>query len=190
MQSLSDQCLLYTHTIPPEPSPPTSRSIVLPALIHPKHRTRNARQKHQIPCRQPLGLENSLQKRQVNHGHLPQQTATNREIEHLVAEKGQFASEHAFTFAAAGQRVEHVEEDEAGEGHGGVARVDNVVDRHLADVDDEGAEHDDGGGGEDALDEGAGEDAGGAGARRAGHDCWVDGLDAEGLRGGAVHEDI
>lgn len=184
------QCLLYTHTIPPQPSPSTPRSIILPTLIHPKHRARNARQKHQVPRRQPLGLKNPLQKWQVNHRHLAQQAAPNGEIKHLVADEVQLPAQHALALAAAGQRVEHVEEDEAGEGHGGVARVDGVVDGHFADVDDDGAEHDDGGGGEDALDEGAGEDAGGAGAGGAGHDGWVDGLDAEGLRGGAVHKDI
>lgn len=182
--------MLYTHTVSPQPSPSTPRSIKLPTLIHPKHRTRNTRQKHQVPRRQPLGLENPLQKRQVDHRHLPQQAAPNGEIKHLIADKVQLPAEHALALAAAGERVEHVEEDEAGEGHGGVARVDGVVDGHFADVDDDGAEHDDGGGGEDALDEGAGEDAGGAGAGGAGHDGWVDGLDAEGLRGGAVHEDI
>lgn len=184
------QCLLYTHTVPSQPSPSTPRSIILPPLIDPKHRARNARQKHQIPRAQPLRLEYPLQEGQVNHRHLPQQAAPHGEIEHAVADEVQLPAQHALALAAAGQRVEHVEEDEAGEGHGGVARVDGVVDGHFADVDDDGAKHDDGGGGEDALDEGAGQDAGGAGAGGAGHDGWVDGFDAEGLRGGAVHKDV
>ena len=49
---------------------------------------------------------------------------------------------------------------------------------HFADVDHEGAEHNDGGGCEDTLDKGAGEDASGLGARRAGHDGGIDRFDA------------
>lgn len=150
------QCLLYTYTIPSQPPPPPSRTIKLPPLIHPKHRARNPHQKHQIPQPQPLRLKNPLQKRQVDHRHLAQQAAPDREIEHPVADEVQLPAQHALALAAARQRVEHVEEDEAGEGHGGVARGNGVVEGHLADVDDEGAQHDDGGGGEDALDEGAG----------------------------------
>ena len=128
---------------------------------------------------------------------------------------------HGFRFAAAGERVEHVEEHEGREGHGRVAAgygefcrlrgtadgcaLDEggegvvgevagggvVVDEdHFADVDGQRTEHDDHGGGEDAAEEGLGEDVGAARARGLGHDAWVDGLDAEGLRGGPVHEDV
>ena len=62
--------------------------------------------------------------------------------------------------------------------------------RHLADVDAQRAEHNDAGGGEDALDERAREDASVLGSGRPGHHGRVDGLDAEGLGGGAVHEDV
>lgn len=55
------------------------------------------------------------------------------------------------------------------------------------DIHSEGTEHDDGGGGEDTADEGFGEHAGGFGAWGEIHDAWVDGLDAERLRGWAVH---
>ena len=58
------------------------------------------------------------------------------------------------------------------------------------DVSEEGAEHDEGGAGKDSSDEGFGEDTRVFWARRAGHDSGVDGLDAEGLSGGAVHQNV
>lgn len=58
---------------------------------------------------------------------------------------------------------------------------------HFVDVDDQGSDHDDHGGGEDALDEGTGEYTGVFGAGRAGHYRGVDGFNAEGLSRRTVH---
>lgn len=72
---------------------------------------------------------------------------------------------------------------------GGGGRRERFID-HFVDVDGEGAEHDYGGGGEDTAEERLGEHAGGFGARWEVHDAWIDGLDAEGLGGWTVHEDV
>ena len=188
---------------------------VFPRLVDPEHRARDAQQPQNVQRPQRLRLKHALQKGQVDDTELPGETAGDGVVEHLVAEELDLAEQDGFRFGAAGERVEHVEEDEGGEGHGGVAAghgelgaaveeiggggggVDVekgggvVVDQdHLADVDGERAEHDDHGGGEDAAEEGFGEDVGAARSRGLGHDTRVDGFDAEGLRGGAVHEDI
>ncbi len=180
---------LHARTIPTQPPPPP-RIDPLPPLIDPENRTGNTHQRQQIAQPQRLRLEDALQERQIDDSHLARQAAGDGIIEHLIREQADFAAQDTLGLAAARQGVEHVEEDEAGEGHGGVAGRDGVVDGHLADVDGERAEHDDRGRGEDALDEAARQDAGGFGARGARHDGGVDGLDAEGLGGGAVHEDV
>lgn len=180
---------LHARTIPAQPPPPP-RINPLPPLIDPEHRTSNTHQGQQIPEPQRLRLKDALQERQVHDRHLAREAARDGVVKHLVREETDLAPQDALGLAAAGQGVEHVEEDEAGEGHGGVAGRDGVVDGHLADVDGERAEHDDRGRGEDALDEASRQDAGGSGAGRPGHDGGVDRLDAEGLRGGAVHEDV
>ena len=76
----------------------------------------------------------------------------------------------------------------------GVARADGVHEEvfggEVGDVSEKGAEEDHGGGLEDAADEAGCEDAGGAGSGGLLEECGVDGLDAEGLGRGAVHEDV
>ena len=186
---------------------------VFPRLVDPEHRARDTQQPQNVQSPQRLCLKHALQKRQVDDAGLAGETAGDGVVEHLVAEELNLAGEDGLRFAPAGQRIEHVEEDEGGEGHGGVAAGDGVlgtafeeggggavdveagggvvVDQdHLADVDGERAEHDDHGGGEDTAEEGFGEDVGAARPRGLGHDARVDGLDAEGLRGGTVHEDV
>lgn len=190
MKYMYQKTLLYTGAITSEPASPGPRSHELPPLIHAKNRARQNHQHHQIPEIQRLGLENALQKRQIDDGHLPGQAARHRVIKHLVAPEFDLAPQHAFALAPARQGVEHVEEDEAGESHGGVAGRDGVVVCHFADVDDHGAEHDDGGGSEHALDERPGEDSGIFGPRRPSHHGGIDGLHPKGLGGRAVHEDV
>lgn len=180
---------LHARTIPTQPPPPPPINP-LPPLIDPENRTGNTHQGQQIAQPQRLRLKNPLQERQIDDRHLARQAAGDSVIEHLIGKQADLAAQDALGLAAAGQGVEHVEEDEAGEGHGGVAGRDGVVDGHLADVDGERAEHDDRGRGEDALDEAARQDAGGFGAWGPGHDGGVDGLDAEGLGRRAVHEDV
>lgn len=145
---------------------------------------------HEIEQTKRLGLKHALQRGEIHDHHLAEEAAGDRVVEHAVAKELDLAVEDGLGLGAAGEGVEHVEEHEAGEGHGGVARRDLVVVAHLAVVGGEGAEHDDGGRLQDALDEGPREDARLARARGARHYGWVDGFDAEGLRGGAVHEDV
>jgi hypothetical protein len=135
-------------------------------------------------------LEHALQRREIHYHHLPEQTPCHSVIEHFVVEDADFAVEDGLGVGAARQCVEHVEEDKAGEGHGCVARGDFVVVGHFTVVGEEGAEHDDCGGLEDALDEGASKDAGVAVARGLGHYGGVNGLNAEGLSRWAIHENV
>ena len=67
---------------------------------------------------------------------------------------------------------------------------EEVFGGQVGDVGEEGAEHDYHGGLQDAADQTGLEDAGVARARAFAEEGWVDGLDAEGLRGRAVHEDV
>lgn len=133
---------LHARTIPTQPPPPP-RISPLPPLIDPENRTSSTHQSNKIPKPQCLRLKDALQERQIDDSHLARQAARDSIIEHLIREQTDFAAEDALGLAAAGQGVEHVEEDEAGEGHCGVAGRDGVIDGHLADVDGEGAEHDD-----------------------------------------------
>lgn len=189
------------NTIPHAQSTATAQSTqVLAPLINPEHRAGNANKLEQRSQAQRLGLENALQEGQVDDAGLAGERAQHGIVEHLVAEEGEFAAEDGLAFAAAGEGVEHVEEDEAGEGHGGVvggyhagpfAEGLAVVEvAHFVDVDGECADHDDHGGGENSLDEGFGEDSRCFGARGAVHDGGVYGLDSEGLGRGAIHENI
>ena len=123
-------------------------------------------------------MENTLEERNINNSELTEQTPANGQIKHTIPSQGQFPSQDALAFTPTGQRVEHVEEDEAGESHGGVAGIDAVVGGHFVPVDAQRAEHDYGGGCEDSLDETTGKDACGSGAGRSIHYCGIDGLDA------------
>ena len=169
--------ILYTIAIPTNAPPPTRRDI-LPPLIDPKDRRSDHEQRDEVEKGESLGLKDALQDRQIDDHELAHQAAGDGVVKHVVAEKTDFAAEDGLGLGATGQGVEHVEEHEAGEGHGGVARGDEAVERHLADVDHHCAEHDDGGGREDALEKRAGEDSGVARARGSGHYGWVDRLDA------------
>lgn len=171
--------ILYTRAITTQPAPPAPRPPKFPPLIDPKDRTGQDQQRQQIPQIQGLGLENPLQKGQIDDGQLPGQTARHGVIEHFVAPQFDLSPQHAFALAAARQGVEHVEEDEARERHGGVAGRDGVVVGHFADVDDHGAEHDDGGRSKYTLDQRPGEDTSVFGTRRPGHDGGIDWLNAE-----------
>jgi len=110
----------------------------------------------EIAQTQSLSLENALQRREVNDSQLSEQTARDGVIKHLVVEDTNLACKNGFAGGATGQCIEHIEENEAGEGHGCVAGGNEVVGGHFEVVGCEGAEHDDGGGLEDALDEWAG----------------------------------
>lgn len=101
---------------------------------------------------QRLGLKDALQRWEINDSELAQQTARDGIVEHFVVKDADFACEDGFARGAAGQSVEHVEEDEAGEGHGRVSGCYHVVVGHFEVVSIEGAEHNDGGGLEHALD--------------------------------------
>ena len=147
--------MLHASAISTQPSPSSSKNPLSP-LVDPENCTSNTHQPDQIAKPQRFCLEDLLQERQIYHCHLSRQTARNGIIKHFVPEQANLASQHALSLAPARQCIEHIEKDEASERHGGVARVDGVVDGHFADVDDDGAEHDDGGGGEDALDESPG----------------------------------
>lgn len=155
IQMLCPTITLYIATISTQASPPHPRSVELPPFVHPKHRTGNPGQEDQIPRAQRFGLENALQEGQVDDGHLAQEAAAHGEVEHPVAHDRHLPPQHAFALAAARHGVEHVEEDEAGECHGRVARGHGAVHGHFADVDDNGAEHDDGCRSQDALDQSA-----------------------------------
>lgn len=140
---------------------------VLATLIDPEHGTGNADQLGQRAKAESLRLEDALEEWQVDHTGLAGQGAKNCVVEHLVPEEWKFAAQDGLAFAAAGQGVKHVEQDEAREGHCGIvgghhARslaqwlpVGDVT--HLMDVDSECANHDDHGGCENALDERLGE---------------------------------
>lgn len=118
---------------------------IFAAFIHPEHRTGNEDQLDQRPEAESLGLEDALQEGQVDHAGLAGQGAKNSVIEHLVSEQRHFTAQDGLTLAAAAQCVEHVEENEAGECHGGVVRGDDagaLLDwaavgdiAHLVDVD-------------------------------------------------------
>lgn len=173
---------------------------VLAALIDPKHRAGNANKLEQRGKAQRLGLEETLQERQVDDTGLAGQGAEHGIVEHLVSEEGKFAAEDGLAFTAAGQGVEHVEEDEAGEGHGGIvgsyyarpfAKGLAVVEvAHFVDVDGECANHDDHGRGEHSLDEGFREHSRRLGTRRPVHYRGVYRLDSQRLGRGAIHEDV
>lgn len=189
------------NTIPnAQPATAAHGMKILAALIDPKHRAGNANKLEQRGKAQRLGLENALQEREVDDAGLAEKGAEHGVVEHLVSEEGEFAAEDGFTLAAAGQGVEHVEEDEAGEGHGrvvggydarpfaeGLAVVEVA---HLVDVDGECAHHDDHGGGENSLDEGFREHSRRLGPRGPVHDRGVYGLNSERLGRGAIHENV
>ena len=199
--------LLYINTIT-NPSqgrrdnsrtrPPLPHQI-LPKFVNPEHRARNTNQTNQVPKFQTLGLKHVLQKGQVYDAGLTEQGAQDGIIEHFVSGQGHLAAEDGLGFTSAGEGVEHVEEDETGECHGGVAAGDDAgtdagdfvcVVGHFVDVDGQGAEHYYGGGCEDAAKEGFGEDAGVFGSWGAEHYGWVDGFYSQGLSGGSVHEGV
>lgn len=136
-------------------------------------------------------MEDTLQEGQVDDAELAHQGAEDGVIEHLVLEEAELAAQHGLGFTAAGQGVEHVEEDETGEGHGGVVVGDDarvpvrlesvcvgVGVAHLVHVHDKRAQHDDERRCQYTLDQGSGEDARASGSWWARHDGWVDGLDA------------
>jgi len=192
---------LNIDTVPRAHGPPPFHGVVvLSRLVYPENGTGNAYQLEQMPQAEGLCLEDALQERQVYNAGLAREGAEDGVVEHLVTEEGQLAAEHGLALAAAGQRVEHVEEDEAGEGHGGVvggdharafARVLIVVNvTHLVDIYGKRAKHDERGGGEDALDKRLCEHPSCLGARWTAHDGRVDRFDAERLCGRAIHQNI
>lgn len=201
---LHNEKALHKPTIPTptpsQPQTPTSPLIPLPPLINPQNQTRHENQPDQIHEPQRFGLENPLQRREIDNQSLTQQRSENRVVEHLVAfnfarwKEGNFAKEDGFSGAAAGEGVEHVEEDELGECQGCVAVRDGVCCEvgggEVGDVGVQRAEQNDGGRLENATEDALGEDAGVAGARGLGEEGWVDGFDAERLCGWAVHEDV
>lgn len=74
---------------------------------------------------QRLSLEHPLQRRKVYDQHLSDQTQGHSDQEHLIGEQSHL--EHGFRLRPTRERVEHVEENEAGEGHRRVARGYSVV---------------------------------------------------------------
>ena len=128
--------LLYTARIPPKPHASSMSGFqVLPNFISPEYGTSYRYQDAQIPQPQTLGLENALEKWYIDDCELSQQGTTHSEIEHTVSGQGQFSSEYAFALASTREGVEHVEKYEAGKRHGGIAGADDLVVRHLVEVD-------------------------------------------------------
>lgn len=98
-----------------------------------------------------LRLEHTLQEWEIDDTRLAGQRPKHGVIEHLVSEDTDLATEHRLTLAAACQRVEHVEQDEARKSHGGVvgchysgslSRLHIIIIAHFVDVYSECAEHD------------------------------------------------
>lgn len=193
--------LLHPRTIPattpPQPRNPASSLPPLPRLIDPKNQTRHRHQLEQIRQTQRLSLENPLQRREVNNQSLTQQTPKHGVIEHLIralAPQGHFACEHRFGGRAARERVHHVEEHELCERQGRVAVGDGVFEQvfvgQIGDVGEERSEHDYYGGLQDAADQARLQHARVAWPGAFAEQGGVNGLDAEGLCGWAVHEDV
>lgn len=188
---------LHSRAIPSQAARTSSLFVPLPALIDPKHTTRHDRQANQIAQPKRLGLKHTLQRWEIDHERLTHQTARDSEVEHAIAlgtPELDFAAQDGFRGTPACERVEHVEEDESGEGERGVAGRDlmsgEVGGREVRDVSVERAGDDDEGGLEDATEETGSQDAGVAWARGQVQKGLVDGFDAKGLGWGAVHEDV
>jgi hypothetical protein len=87
------------HSYVPTVTMPRSASISLslggpfPDFINPINRTRNENQENPIKEPNSLCLKDPLQEGDVNHGHLPKQTATDGETEHAIIKKTHFASQ-------------------------------------------------------------------------------------------------
>jgi hypothetical protein len=129
--------------------------VIFPPFIDPEDQTRDAQERNEVSEAESLGLENALQDRKVNDGHLAQEASANREIKHPIAKQLHLAARDALIRRPTRQGIEHIEEDETGEGHGRVARRDFSV-RHFARIHEQCAEHDDACGSCDAADEGFG----------------------------------
>jgi hypothetical protein len=153
-QNQNSPCYLYIGAIPrPDSSPPSQK---LAGFIGPQDAAGDDYQADPVKEAQRLGLEDPLQKRHVDDGGLAQQAAADGEVEHSVVKHADLAAEHALALGPAGEGVEHVKQDEAGKGHGGVAGGDDAAVGHFVYICGEGADHDDGGRLEDATDEGGG----------------------------------
>lgn len=192
---------LYIDTVPStQTAPAAERMQVLAALVDPEDRASKADQLEQRSEAKSLGLEDALEEGQVDDAGLASERAHHGIVEHFVTEKRQLAAQDGLAFATAGQRVEHVEEDETRECHGSVVSSDNpgtlvkglaVGDvAHFVDIDGESANHDHQGRGQNSLDERACKNAGVLGTWGAVHDRGVNGLNTEGLRRWAIHKNI
>lgn len=148
------------------PSSPLVPQVRFPALIGPEHTTRNCNEMRQIQQPQCLCLENMLERWEVDNKKLSNERPRDSVVEHLVFEDTNFASEYGFGGRATGECIEHVKEDEACEGHGGITRCDFIVNCHFPVVGRQCAKHDNGGRLQDTLDEFASEDTSVSRSRR------------------------
>jgi hypothetical protein len=169
---------LHISTIPAAHAAPPPLEPLAP-LVRPKHGAGQQDEREHVKQAQRLGLEDALERGKVDDEGLAEQAASHGVVEHLVLAEADLAAQHALGLGAARERVEHVEEDEAGEGHGGVARGHDAVYAHFVHVNGEGAEHDYGGGLDHAFKERWCDGAGVFAARWARHYCWIYRLDAE-----------
>jgi hypothetical protein len=119
IKKITTYTTLNIDTVPRSHSTTTTDSMqILATLINPENGTSKTNKLNQRPKGKRFRLENALQERKVDDAGLAGQGAQNGVVEHLVSEEGHFTAKDRFAFAAAGESVEHVEEDETGEGHG------------------------------------------------------------------------
>lgn len=99
-------------------------------LGHDEHAGRERHQKDQIHRREGLRLEYHLQWGEIDHQELAEQGEADGRQEHPVGEEANL--KNALGLRSTAQRVPHVKQDEAGEGHGGIpARYSSSI-GHLA----------------------------------------------------------
>lgn len=164
------------------------RSPLLDELLEleqPKDRRSQADQEHQVTGREGLRLEDPLERREVDDEQLADEGEADGREKRPVGRQAD--DERGLCLGAAGQSVEHVKEDEAGEGHGRVARGDDVV-GHFPHEDEHGAGDYAEGGEEDVAHEGPGYHGLSDVAGWLADDLRVHGLDAQALSGRAVHD--
>lgn len=158
-------------------------------LGHDEHGRRERHQEQQIHAGQRLRLEHLLQRRKVYDQQLADHRERHREQEELVREQADL--EDALRLRAAAERIEHVEEDEARERHGGVAlgAAGRAV-GHLALEHPQRAQYDDAGGQQHVDDHRARDHRLLDVARLLLQHVHVDRFDAQRLGGRPVHDDV
>ena len=136
--------LYFLHHLAVVPSqPPASVPPPLARFVGPEDGAAQHDQLDKVQQAQGLGLEDFLQPGEVDDQQLAGKAERDGPVEQCVGEEADLAPEHRLGLGPAGQGVEHVEEHEAGEGHGRVAACDLTVLEHLVRVHEQGEEHDD-----------------------------------------------